>query len=229
MRPLAHLPMMLALALSGCAIQTSSVPVANDLRPPAVVREAAGVFDNGAQYDAAPAVLKREPAAGHPYDWLDRQHATFRWVDAPLLGPHVLFLEWRRGGADGAISRQRLWVFAQRDGVWSMDFFTLPDAGTPARPRLDDDFRALRPEQLVGYGSACTLPAEPAGAAVVFSIPAGCSIVSRSGRRMQLEATVRFEADRIRYREQGVLEGGAIAFLVPGQPGLDYEFVRVSR
>jgi hypothetical protein len=229
MRPLAHLPMMLALALSGCAIQTSSVPVANDLLPPAVVREAAGVFDNRAQYDAAPATLKREPAAGHPYDWLDRQHATFRWVDAPLLGAHVLLLEWRRGGAEGPISRQRLWVFSRRDDAWSMDFFTLPDAGSAPRSRLADDFRALRPEQLTGYGSACTLPAVRDGAAVTFSIPASCSIVSRSGRRMALSATVRFEADRIRYREQGVLEGGAVAFLVPGQPGLDYVFHRTGR
>jgi hypothetical protein len=222
------LSLLLALALSACVARTAPEAALPEAQLPARVRAAAGVFDNRVQYEAAPASLKREPAAGHPYDWLDRQHATFRWVDAPLIGPHVLFLEWRRGGADGPISRQRLWVFAQRDGAWSMDFFTLPEAATPARSRLGDEFAALRPEQLVGYGSACTLPAEPDGAAVVFSIPAGCSIVSRSGRRMQLEATVRFEADRIRYREQGVLEGGSIAFLVPGQPGLSYEFDRVS-
>lgn len=209
-------------------MQAGPIAGANDSQPPALVREAAGVFDTRAQYEAAPANLKREPAAGHPYDWLDRQHATFRWVDAPLLGEHVLLLEWRRGGADGPISRQRLWVFAQRDGAWSMDFFTLPDTGSAPRSRLADDFRALRLEQLTGYGSACTLPAVIDGSAVTFSIPASCSIVSRSGRRMALSATVRFEADRIRYREQGVLEGGSIAFLVPGQPGLFYEFDRVS-
>lgn len=229
MSPRAVVCVVLASALAGCVQHRSSDSMARDAGLPAVVRDAAGVFDNVRQYDAAPAVLKREPAAGHPYDWLDRQHASFRWIDAPQLGDHVLFLEWRSGGANGPISRQRLWVFAQRDGVWSMDFFTLPNAESPIRSRLVEDFRELRLEQLVGYGTSCTLPATRDGAAVTFSIPAKCSIVARSGRRMLLSATVRFEKDRILYREQGVLEGGAIAFMVPGQAGLDYEFDRLSR
>lgn len=200
-----------------------------DTELPSLVTAAVGRFDTQRQFEAAPAELKREPAAGHPYDWLDRQHAVFRWVDAPRLGEHVMLLEWRRGGPEGPISRQRLWVFVQRDGAWRMDFYTLPDQGGPPRSRLDEDFRELRAEQLVGYGRECSLAMTLGATAVTFDIPPTCSIVARSGRRMQLAASVRFERDRILYREQGVLEGGAIAFLVPGQRGVDYEFERVGR
>ena len=196
---------------------------------PSLVTAAVGRFDTQRQFEAAPAALKREPAAGHPYDWLDRQHAVFRWVDAPRLGEHVMLLEWRRGGPEGPISRQRLWVFVHRDGGWRMDFYTLPDQGAPPRSRLDEDFRQLRAEQLVGYGRECSLGMTFDATAVTFDIPTSCSIVARSGRRMQLAASVRFERDRILYREEGVLEGGAIAFLVPGQRGVNYEFDRVDR
>lgn len=213
---------------AGCARSSRLVPAQAAL--PAAVRGVAGEYGTRRQFEAAPAELRREPVAGHPYDWLDRQHAVFRWVQAPALGEHVLYLEWRRGGPQGAISRQRLWVFERRRGEWVMDFYTLATA-PDAEPRslLDADFSELGPEQLTGYGSACSLTAEKDGRALQFSIPPDCSIVSRSGRRMTLSAVVRFEGDSLRYREQGVLEDGTFAFLVPGRIGLDYEFERLRR
>jgi hypothetical protein len=217
-----------ALVASACASNAPSRSVAESGLP-RIVEQAVGRYDTQRQFDAASADLKREPAAGQPYEWLDRQHAIFRWIDAPLMGERVMLLEWRRGGPDGPISRQRIWVFAQRDGAWIMDFYTLADSGTPLRSRLTDDFRELNVEQLVGYGRECSLGMTRGAAAVTFSIPPTCSIVARSGRRMLLSAQVRFEADRVLYREQGVLEGGAIAFLVPGQRDLDYVFDRVGR
>jgi hypothetical protein len=196
---------------------------------PAVVAGVAGEYDTKRQFEAAPLEWRREPAAGHPYDWLDRQHAVFRWVQAPALGEHVLFLEWRRGGPEGPISRQRIWVFERRQDGWVMDFYTLPASpATEATSMLDADFTTLRREQLTGYGAACSLKARRRGRAVEFSIPPSCSIIARSGRRMRLAAVVRFEDRALRYREQGVLDDGAIAFLVPGRVGLDYVFKRTA-
>lgn len=225
-------PALVVFALgmaSGCVVDAPSRSAAQRRAAlPSVVRDAPGSYDTQRQFDAAPDDLRREPAAGHPYDWLDRQHATFRWVDAPAIGEHVMYLEWRRGGPRGPISRQRLWVFVQRDHAWFMDFYTLPDDGSAPRSRLGDDFRSLAAAQLVGYGADCALPISRDDAGATFRIPASCDIVTRSGRRMRLSATVRFESGRIRYREQGVLDTGAVAFLVPGQVDRDYEFDRVD-
>lgn len=218
-----------ASLLAACAVGPRVGPSPEAALPP-LVAGVAGAYDTRRQFELAPQALRREPAAGHPYDWLDRQHAVFRWVHAPSLGEHVLLLEWRRGGPDGPISRQRLWVFERRQGEWRMDFYTLPDEpGATPRSRLDDSFTSLRREELTGYGGACALIATPVRRAVQFSIPPSCSIVARSGRRMQLRAVVRFGEGELRYREQGVLEDGTIAFMVPGQVGLDYVFERVGR
>ncbi len=225
LRPLAAAALLLAGCVAGPQAPRSAAPAPL----PAVVESVAGEYDTKRQFEAAPVEWRREPVAGYPYDWLDRQHAVFRWVRAPALGEHVLFLEWRRGGPEGPISRQRIWVFERRQGRWVMDFYTLP--ASPAREvtsLLDADFSALRREQLTGYGSTCSLTATSRGRAVEFSIPEGCSIVARSGRRMRLAAVVRFEDDAVRYREQGVLDDGAIAFLVPGRVGLDYLFERTG-
>lgn len=221
----AHAAATIALLLAATVGPTAIA----EKKLPSLVSAAVGQFDTERQFETAPGELKREPAAGHPYDWLDRQHGTFRWIEAPRLGRHVMLLEWRRGGPEGPISRQRLWVFERRDGAWVMDFYTLPDSGAATRSRLGDDFRELDAGQLVGYGRDCSLGMTRDARAVTFAIPPTCSIVARSGRRMQLAASVRFERDRILYREQGVLEGGAIAFLVPGQRGVDYEFERIGR
>lgn len=77
-----------ALALlNGCA-----GPQARTELPTPVAR-GVGHYDTVRQFETAPVSLRREPAAGHPYDWLDRQHAEFRWITAPALGQHVMFLE----------------------------------------------------------------------------------------------------------------------------------------
>lgn len=39
------------------------------------------------------------------------QHARFVAVIAPAIGSHVLYLEWRNGGPEGAILRQRISSF----------------------------------------------------------------------------------------------------------------------
>jgi len=213
----------LALALSACATPQSSPDDALSLHAGALV----GQWSNAAQWANAPDELRRPPAVGHPYDWLDYQEASFFAVNAPEIGAHVVYLEWR--GGDGAISRQRIWSF-RRDaaGAVRMDFFTLraPEA-LAGRGAEADAFALLRPEDLIGYGEACALFVTPQGDAGRFlaEIPAACRITSRSGREMTLSAQVLLDGAGLAYQEAGLLDDGAFAFKVPGGP--PYMFTRV--
>ena len=189
----------------------------------------AGRWSNADQFAFAPEDLKRPPAPGHPYDWLDLQNAAFFTVEAPAIGEHVTYLEWR--GADGEISRQRIWAFHEdaAGALSGMDFYTFADpapyAGRGTEPGA---FETLSAEALIGYPDGCTAAVRrPAESAYVLEIdPDQCAIIARSGRRMGIMAQIELAPDRLSYREAGVLEDGSYAFLVPGGPA--YEFTRVE-
>jgi hypothetical protein len=190
-----------------------------------------GAWDNQAQVDAADPVLLRPPAAGFPYGWIDRQHAQFRKVTVPGIAAqdaHAIFLEWRSGGPDGPISRQRLWLFrARRDGSLEMDFFAFRAPETLAGASGEAErFAALGPEDLIGYGTECTLPVTVTPTGWRADIPDTCRIRAQSGRVMTLSASIRLEGDQLFYEEAGLLEDGAYAFRVPG--GLPYRFERIT-
>ncbi len=187
-----------------------------------------GSWDNAAQFAAAPLALKRPPAAGAPYPWLDRQHARFALVDVPAVaGPdaRAVHVEWRAGGPEGPVSRRRVWVFRTGPGGrLVMDFysFTNPegvaaDAGALVR---------LAAADLIGYGPLCALAVETSASGFVAEIPETCTITARSGRTMRLSARIVLEGDALRYEEAGRLPDGTYAFLVPG--GGAYRFVRVG-
>jgi hypothetical protein len=185
----------------------------------------AGTYDNAAQFAAAPPAVKIAPSIGGV--WLDRQTARFMRVAAPLIGRDVLYLEWRSGGPDGPISRQRIWALRDTpDGV-RMDYFTI---AAPERFAGKADaaaaFAALRPDELTGYGDACAVRFAPAGDGWTGRVsPADCTITARSGRRMSLDVTIRLAPGALSYVEKGVLETGAAAFEVPSwQP---YDFRRM--
>ena len=207
----------------GCA-----TPRGSDADPlPAVVQGAAGRYDNFIQLARAPSEWNRPPAAGNPYDWLDGQHAEFVWVEAPQLGPHVMYLEWRAGSDLGPISRQRIWLF-RRDAsgkTWRMDFYTLKNPPQFAgRSGEAGAFAGLTAADLIGYGDNCALEHSRPPGVEVFVIPKDCRIRTQSGRDMSIAAEIRFQRDRIGYREAGTLPDGSYAFLVPGKAGLFYEF-----
>lgn len=180
-----------------------------------------GAYSNTRQYAEADESLRRPPAAGHPYDWIDHQHATFHRVTAPEIGSHIVYLEWRSGGPNGPISRQRLWSFrTDETGEPRMDFYTFVDpapyAGRGGEPGA---FASVQSSDLIGYGEACALEVEPvANGQFAALIPETCVITARSGRRMRLEAVVMLAGPMLSYREQGVLDDGTIAFKVPGGP-----------
>jgi hypothetical protein len=187
----------------------------------------AGQFDNAAQVAALPAGVSREPRPGEP--WVDAQFARFVPFPAADLGEHIYYLEWRKGGPEGRISRQRVWAFLPaRDGVTSMRFYTL-ERGEDWAAAADDPsaLAALAAAALPPYPEGCEVLFTPTGAgAFAGEIPAGaCSILARqSGRRMEIRARISLGTDTLQYEEAGLLEDGRAAFRVP--EGYRYEFRR---
>lgn len=212
--------LVLAFALAACATKATRAGPTDVL---------AGRYSNAAQYEAAPDTLRRPPAPGYPYEWIDRQDALFAKVDAPALGQHVFYLEWRSGAAHGPISRQRIWAFAPNpDGGWDMEFYTFK---TPAsyvgQAMAPQAFSSLTQADLIGYPDGCTLTFRPDGenAWRGATNPKTCLITAQSGRKMRIDATILISPDHITYQEAGVLENGAYAFKVPGGPS--YLFIRM--
>jgi hypothetical protein len=220
--------------LAACGLASVLAPAAAPVGPApdadleAVIDGLVGDWGNRAQYEAAPAALKVPPTVEG--EWLDLQHARFFQVAAPALGSHVVYLEWRRGGPDGEISRQRLWSF-RRDaaGRMVMDFFAFRD-GAPYAGRGDVPraFEAITPEQLRAYPPGCELDFAPRGEGFFGAVaPERCSIVAASGRRMGILAEIDLSAaGRLGYREYGRLEDGRYAFRVP--PTGPYRFERLA-
>ena len=187
----------------------------------------AGEFDNFAQVAALPVGVAREPRPGEP--WVDAQFARFVPFPAAGIGEHAYYLEWRSGGPDGRISRQRVWTFlTARNGVTPMRFYTL-ERGEDWAAAADDPaaLAALAAETLLPYPEGCeVLFAAAAEGRFQGEIPAGaCGIVARqSGRRMEIRARIALDRDRLEYDEAGLLEDGRAAFRVP--EGYRYEFRR---
>jgi hypothetical protein len=209
------------LALTCCATSTPSQ------RDPG--RLLIGTWDNAAQMASAPETLKRPPVAGGAYEWLDGQYARYFPVDVPALtgnGAKAIYLVWRNGGPDGAISRQRLWVFrTDANGQTVMDFYAFKNPERVAEEtNASDAFKALTLDDLTAYGPLCALPVVARSDGWRASIPSTCAITARSGRRMILSAQINVFKNTLSYEEAGTLEGGALAFKVPG--AMAYQFVR---
>lgn len=188
----------------------------------------AGIWDNAVQHQSAPAAWRRPPANdGQP--WLDRQHARFRLVHAPGLTPaggQAVWLEWRAGGPDGPVSRQRLWVFRPVPGGGHvMDFFTLnaPEALNVPEMEARAVLARLGPADVRAYGGDCALPVRRTRDGWEASIPAGCVISARSGRSMRLSARIGVSGRTLTYEEAGTLPDGATAFRVPGAGAYRFE------
>ena len=192
-----------------------------------IVEALDGEWNNAEQYASAPEALKVAPSVDG--DWLDLQHAAFHPVEAPQVGQRVLYLEWRRGGSDGEISRQRLWSFrTDADGTVRMDFHAFVD-GVPFAGRGGETgaFAALTREALRSYAPECALRFTRSVHGWTGRVTAEeCRIVAASGRAMGIDATVELGADGVlSYRESGRLDDGRYAFRVP--PTMPYRFERL--
>jgi hypothetical protein len=232
--------MMAALMLTSCSMiespQSTSGKTGNASQDPraAIVSALIGSWSNRVQFDAAPALLKVPPSVNG--EWLDLQHARFVKIDAPAIGDQVLYLEWRNGGPQGEISRQRIWSFrVDATGAVRMDFYAFVD-GKPWAAAVETAktaeatpvFTSLSKADLRGYGEACALLFAPQTAGFRGLISAkDCTITAASGRKMGIDARVELLADgTLEYRESGQLEDGRYAFRVPtSQP---YQFVKLQ-
>lgn len=184
-----------------------------------------GEFDTAAQFEQADAALKVPPSISG--EWLDRQYARMVQVRAPAIGKLLIYLEWRSGGPEVPISRQRIWAFDDTaDGV-RMRFYTIkrPEL-LPARI-AQGSVLALKPDDLVGYPPECAARFTWHNAVYTGRIdPSDCRIVAQSGRGMRLDVTIRVDRDGFAYQEAGILDSGVRAFAVP--PTVPYRFTRVS-
>lgn len=217
-----------ALAVTGCA-----TPREGRQRQPTdpvawSVQRLVGTWDNALQYSAVPDALKVPPSVDGR--WLDRQHAVFRSVRVPALGPNVVYVEWRSDWSTGPVSRQRLWQFRlDATGAPRMDFYTIRNperlagaAGTP------EAFAALTRADLTGYPESCAARITPTPEGWTARIaPTECTITAGSGRTMALDVTMRLEAATFSYQEAGLLPDGRAAFRVP--PERPYLFGRIGQ
>lgn len=177
------------------------------------------VWSNSEQYAFAP-------------DGVELQYAAFHRVDAPAIGPHVVYLEWRSGGPDGAISRQQLWAFREAaDGALAgMDVYRLAEPGRHAgRGGETGAVAELTSGDLVAYPDGCTLTARvPAWTGHALETRRrACRITDEAGRRVGLQARVEIARHRVGYGETGIFDDGTEAFGSPGG-GQAYEFRRAG-
>ncbi len=225
---------VLALAMATAVASESSRGSAGEIEREGQVMASllAGVWSNAAQYEAADESLKRPPAAGHPYDWLDLQHARFVDIDTPHIPGDAVYLEWRAGGPDGPVTRQRLWVFhseilPDESPLTGMDFHALRNPEAFEGRTGWSDFTDLTPDDLISYPEGCELlPVSREDRVTVLEVTGeACTITAQSGRTMGINARIAISFNRIEYSEAGRLEDGEYAFRVPGAGA--YVFQRV--
>jgi hypothetical protein len=213
--------------LVGLAVLLGGSVPPRDPDPARLLNALSGSFDTEKQFENAPLALKVVPSVGGK--WLDRQHARMFRINAPAIGRDVLYLEWRSGGSNGLISRQRIWAFDSRPGGVAMRFYAFRQpqgfvglAGGAAK------FASLALEDLIAYPAECA-----ARFAVASEIwdgridPKNCRIVAGSGRGMALDVTIRVGRHGFDYQEAGILDTGVKAFAVP--PTVPYRFERVPK
>ncbi|WP_429912631.1 CpcT/CpeT family chromophore lyase [Glycocaulis sp.] len=161
-----------------------------------------GRFSNTQQYEA----WQRDAQPDAPAYELDLYYATHARVEAPELGEHVIYVEWRSGAADGPVSRQRLWVFREGEEGWSLGFDILEfrDPETFAG-RADEEgaFASLTAEDLIGYPEACVVATQsPAHAGYYFTIESDdCIVTAESGEEVRMGASLRGDHHFFTYRE----------------------------
>jgi hypothetical protein len=197
-------------------------------RPSSPIAMLEGRFSNADQMAALPADVSRKPASGGA--WLDFQAAEFRRLKESGLDGEVVYLQWR--DAEGAISRQRLWVFEEAGpGVFEMAFYAFRDPDQWADLHQDAARqRALSIDDLIVYPEGCRLrfqdiPGEGWAGALD---PRTCQVVSQQTQRaMSLQAWIVLTPGELWYREAGSLGSGEPVFRVPGVG--QYEFCREVR
>lgn len=166
-----------------------------------------------------------------PTHELDLYYATHTRVDAPALGEHAIYVEWRAGADDGPVSRQRLWVFREGEERWSAGFdvfkFRDPEAFA-GRADEEGAFASLTGEDLIGYPEACVVAdGSPAHGGYYFTIASNdCIVTAESGVEIRLRASLHGHHHFFTYREWASTLEGQIVFEFPEAPH-PYSFRRL--
>lgn len=167
-----------------------------------------------------------------PTHELDLQYAAHTRVDAPALGEHVIYVEWRSGVSDGPVSRQRIWMFREGEEGWStgFDVFKFRDPEAFAG-RADDEgaFASLTEEALIGYPEACLVETRsPAHGGYYFTIASNdCIVTTEAGEEIRLRASLHGHHHFFTYREWTSTLEGRLVFQFPDAP-YPYSFRRLS-
>lgn len=186
-----------------------------------------GHFSNAQQYEA----WQSDAQPDVPAYAFDLYYATHARVEAPELGEHVIYVEWRSGAADGPVSRQRLWVFRDGEERWStgFDVFKFRDSEAFAG-RADEDgaFASLTAEDLIGYPEECLVETQsPAHAGYYFTIESNdCIVTAETGDEIRLRASLRGHRHFFTYREWASTLEGQSVFEFPDAP-YPYSFRRL--
>ncbi|MDX2222212.1 MAG: hypothetical protein SFV21_05660 [Rhodospirillaceae bacterium] len=174
-------------ALLGVVMLQATVPVQAQELDQVMARLMAafpGTYDTTAQVAA-------ETAAGVPEARRhERRYVVYARIDAPQIGPHVLFRQERKGGPDGPVAARGLAVFApdpEAGGV-RMWLRNIVDADRFADLHLRKD---LWPT--VGfdpaYGGKCPFHWRVEGGVLTGTLAGGgCSIVSNAGKPMSFDS-----------------------------------------
>lgn len=206
------------LALAACA----STPADTGTAPADMARALAGSWDTRVQAAAA------GPA---------RVAARFTPVVAPGVtggGAQALYVEWRAGGAEGAIVRQQVWTVRPSgpEGGARLELFGLDaaavtpgaDAAAPLWARLGPaDLRPIAP-RADGPDCALAVTARGQGMFDAASDPTSCRAVDAAGRGYGVAIRVTLMPTGLLYQEAGVYDDDTFAFKSP--PDAPYDFRR---
>jgi hypothetical protein len=216
------LPAALGLVLGLAACATPGARPGGDGPAAELAAMLSGTFDNAAQVAVLPEGVERQPAPGRA--WLDSQWARHLPAAVPAVPGRPLYLEWRAGGPQARITRQRIWSLLDTPEGPRMAFYTLRDPAAVAGGDVAALAR-LGEADLTGFPRECWVRFARDGGGWLGRIdPAECRITAASGRVMALDVTIRVRPGAIDYQERGILPDGADAFHVPSHA--PYRFVR---
>jgi hypothetical protein len=143
-----------------------------------------GVYDTSAQVNAEVAQGVAE-AQRH-----DRRHVIYARIDAPRIGPYVLFRQDRKGGPDGEIMTRGLAVFEadMAAGGIRMWLRNIPDAARFTDLHLKKELWAQVSFD-PAYGGKCPFHWRLEGEEILGTLQGGgCKIISNAGKAMSFDA-----------------------------------------
>lgn len=193
-----------------------------------ILKQLTGNFNNQAQILNLPDSVAKKYTPNKP--WCQLLYATHKKVFMVNFGQHVIYLCWRKDSANGAVERQRIWVFNTNSlGNTYMQFYAFAnDTIAKSVAANIDNLKAIFSKNLIAYNDSCTIPFLKTRNGFVGNLnPNACVITAqKSGRKMGLLAKIETTQFGFNYNEAGLLTNEIKAFEVPGVDM--YTFIKVK-